>query len=68
MACWAKPGWGALIGPNPTDRGKRGTNKSVLVEREGGPLAVIIAGANVNDISLLAATLDAIVVVRPPPA
>lgn len=59
---------GALIGPNPTDRGKRGTKKSVLVEREGGPLAVIIAGANVNDISLLAATLDAIVVVRPQPS
>lgn len=41
--------------------------RSVLVEADGGPLAVVIAGANVHDTKLLAATLDAIVVDRPPP-
>jgi putative transposase len=41
--------------------------RSVLVEASGGPLAVVIAGANVHDTKLLAATLDAIVVERPPP-
>jgi putative transposase len=58
---------GDLIGPNPTDRGKRGTKKRLLVEASGGPLAVVIAGANVHDTKLLAATLDAVVVSRPAP-
>jgi putative transposase len=58
---------GTLIGPNPTDRGRNGTKKSLLVEREGGPMAVVIAGANVHDAKLLEATLDAIVVERPAP-
>lgn len=38
---------------------------SLLVEADGGPLAVVVAAANVNDAALLAATLDAIVVERP---
>lgn len=37
----------------------------MLVEAAGGPLAVVIAGANVHATKLLAATLDAIVVARP---
>jgi putative transposase len=39
-----------------------------LVEADGGPLAVVIAGANVHDTKLLAQTLDAIVVARPEPS
>ena len=39
--------------------------KSLLVEANGGPLAVVVAAANVNDAELLAATLEAIVVERP---
>lgn len=39
----------------------------MLVEADGGPLAVCIAGANVHDTKLLADTLDAIVVERPQP-
>ena len=56
-----------MIGPNPTDRGKCGVKKSVLVDREGGPLAAVLAGANVPDFRLLGATLDAIVPTRPTP-
>jgi putative transposase len=41
--------------------------RSLLVEAAGGPLAVVIAGANVHDTKLLAATLDAMVVERPQP-
>jgi putative transposase len=41
--------------------------RSLLVEADGGPLAVVIAGANVADFKLLEATLDAIVVERPEP-
>ena len=58
---------GDLIGPTPTDRGKRGGKRSLLVAADGGPLAVVIAGANVHDTKLLAATLDAVVVARPKP-
>jgi len=39
-----------------------------LVEADGGPLAVVIAGANVPDFKLLEATLDAIMVERPQPS
>lgn len=56
---------GDAIGPNPTDRGKAGVKKSLLVEAEGGPLAIVVAAANVNDAHLLEATLEAIVVARP---
>jgi len=55
-------------GPNPTDRAKQGTKKSVIVEASGGPLGVAIEGANVHDTKLLAATIEAIVVERPDPA
>lgn len=44
-----------------------GVKDSLLVEGAGGPLAACIAGANINDHLLLAATLDAIVVERPEP-
>lgn len=59
--------WGDLVGPNPTDRAKNGVKRSILVEADGGPLSVTIAGANVPDFKLLEATLDAIVVERPEP-
>jgi putative transposase len=54
-------------GPNPTDRAKSGTKKSVLVEQTGGPLGVCIDGANVHDTKLLEQTISAIVVERPDP-
>ena len=43
------PFWGDLIGRNPTDRGQAGSKRSLLVEAAGGPLSVIVAGANVHD-------------------
>ena len=64
---WARPVLGDLIGPNPTDRGKAGTKRSLLVDGEGGPLSITVAGANVHDAKMLEATLDAIVVERPQP-
>lgn len=59
--------WGGLIGRNPTDRGKAGSKRSLLVDGEGGPLSIVVAGANVHDTKLLEATLEAIVVERPQP-
>lgn len=58
---------GDKIGPNPTDRVKPGTKRSILTEADGGPLAVVIGGANVHDCKLLDVTLEAIVVKRPNP-
>jgi putative transposase len=55
------------VGRNPTDRGKNGTKRSVLVEADGGPLAVVVAGANVHDCKLLQETIAAVVTDRPNP-
>ena len=55
------------MGKNPTDRGKTGVKRSLVVEADGGPLGVVIAGANVHDAKLLKRTLQAIVVPRPRP-
>lgn len=62
------PFGGAASGPNPTDRGKRGTKRSLLTEGTGMPLAVVVAGANRHDMKLVAATLDAVMIARPNPA
>jgi transposase len=37
---------GEHTGPNPTDRGKRGSKYHVLVDRQGIPLAVQLTAAN----------------------
>jgi putative transposase len=55
------------VGKNPTDRGKKGTKKSLLTDGDGGPLGVVIAGANVVEQKLLKATIEAVVVERPDP-
>jgi putative transposase len=38
-----------------------------LVEANGGPLAVVISGANTHDTKLLSETLEAVIVERPRP-
>ncbi len=40
--------------------------RSLIVEADGGPLGITIAGANVPDAQLLDATIEAIVLERPP--
>jgi len=55
------------VGKNPTDRGKKGSKESVLVDGDGGPLGVVLAAANVNDQKLLRETIEAIVIERPEP-
>jgi len=58
----------AASGPNPTDRARLGTKRSLLTVGAGIPLAVAVDGANRHDMKLLAATLDGIVVARPEPS
>ena len=40
---------GDLTGPNPTDRGKRGTKYHIAVTGDGMPVACLATAANVND-------------------
>lgn len=56
---------GEGTGANPTDRGKRGTKRSLLTEGKGIPLSVTVDGANRHDKKLVKGTLDAIIVERP---
>ena len=57
----------AATGPNPTDRGKLGTKRSLLTDGQGIPLALVVEGANRHDVKLLCATLDGLVIARPEP-
>ena len=59
--------WHAATGANPTDRGKRGTKRSLLTDGAGIPLALVVDGANRHDVKLLSATLDGLVISRPEP-
>ena len=52
-------------GPNPTDRAKQGTKRSLLCEGQGVPIGLAVAGANVNDHKLLRRTLASLAVERP---
>ena len=40
----------------------------MIVDADGGPLGVVVAGANVHDTKLLEQTIDAMIVERPDPA
>lgn len=46
-------------GANPTDRGKSGSKRSLLVEGKGIPLAVVVDGANRHDMKLVEPPLEA---------
>ncbi len=48
---------GEHTGPNPTDRGKLGTKRSIITDRAGIPLSLALGGANRHDIALLEETL-----------
>jgi len=52
-------------GANPTDRGKKGTKRSMLTEGKGIPLSVAVDGANRHDKMLVKETLDDIIIERP---
>ena len=57
---------GKKTGPNPTDKGKSGSKRHVVVDREGIPLAVIHSAANVHDSKVLEEAVDAISPIRKP--
>lgn len=51
---------GDSTGPNPTDRGKKGTKRSLLTEADGIPVGLEVAGANKNDFKLVQQTLQSV--------
>lgn len=55
-------------GPNPTDRAKSGTKRSLLVEGGGVPIGLAVGGANVNDFKLARETLGSVPIKRPRPS
>jgi hypothetical protein len=48
---------GAGTGANPTDRGKKGTKKSILTYAKGISISVVVDGANRHDKMLVKKTL-----------
>jgi len=54
-------------GPNPTDRRKSGTKRSLLVEAHGIPVGLVVDGANRHDMKLTKPTLESIIVKKPKP-
>ena len=52
------------VGPNPTDRGKQGTKRHVVVDAKGTPLCAVLSGANVNDHLVLEEAIEAIPPIR----
>jgi len=56
---------GEATGPSPVDRAKSGTKRSVLTDRRGTPLAVVVTGANTPDKTVALETVDGVGVPRP---
>lgn len=57
---------GADTGPNPTDRGKPGSKRHLLVDRNGIPLTVYLTAANVNDGTVLEDVLETMAPIKRP--
>jgi putative transposase len=55
-----------LTGANPTDRGKLGTKRHVLTDKNGIPLSVVITAANIHDMKAAIKTLDKVVLRKRP--
>jgi putative transposase len=54
---------GKKTGPNPTDRAKLGTKRSLLTDGDGVPLSLAVSGANTHDIKLLEETLGGLIII-----
>lgn len=61
----AAPLGGEHTGKNPTDRGKLGSKRHILVDGRGAPLAVVVTAANSNDVSSALDLLDHPIIPRP---
>jgi len=62
-ACAGKKG--QQVGKNPTDRGKLGTKRHIIVDKNGIPLAVVLSGANDHDITVHDEAWGSLIMGRP---
>lgn len=58
--------WGAKTGPNPTDRGKNGSKRHLMVDGSGTPLAITHTGANCHDSEMAIPLVDAVPPIKQP--
>jgi transposase len=55
---------GEKVGPNPTDRGKPGSKRHLVTDRNGIPLVMVLTGANVHDSRVFEDLLDGIELIK----
>jgi hypothetical protein len=53
-----------MTGHNPTDRGKLGTKRHILTDKNGIPLSIFITSANTYDPTVAIDTVDNMVIKR----
>ena len=53
-----------MTGNNPTDRGKLGTKRHILTDKNGIPLSIVITSANTHDVTVAIDTVDSMVIKR----
>ncbi len=54
-----------MTGYNPTiDRGKLGTKRHILTDKDGIPLSTMITSANTHDVTVAIDTVDSIIIER----
>ena len=61
-----RPRGGQKTGKNPTDKGKSGSKRHLVVDRSGIPLSVTHSAANVHDSKVLEEAVDAIEPIHKP--
>lgn len=65
---WMRPAWPApgdqYTGPNPTDRGKLGSKRHIITDRQGVPLIFCVTGANRHDSVVFEQLVDALPTAR----
>ena len=54
-----------MTGHNPTDRGKLGTKRHILTDKNGIPFSTVITSANTHDVTIAIDTVDSIIIKRP---
>ena len=54
-----------MTGHNPTDRGKLGSKRHIITDKNGIPLSTFITSANTHDVTVATNTIDNIVIKRP---
>ena len=49
---------------NPTDKGKLGTKRHILTDKNGIPLSVVVTSANTHDVTIAIDAVDSIIIER----